>query len=366
MKKLYLHIGMHKTGSTSLQQSLVESKSQLQQHNWDFIHLDPLGNSSLFVDVKKESSIITSISPSLEAKLTDVHYENTIISGEHFSAINNKAALENLSTRLEKQFDQVKIVIYLRRQDKIALSFKQQASKGLKKDHMLSSMLCGHSTNPLPTLTDDLTQYLDFHAKLTLWSTVFGKDNLIVADFDNLENKDICFDFAKRVALPISLTSQRTNEGVTRRFSLFSHRFIEKGLDPEFALNLRGKLNNDTEKVLPSRVEAIEFYQHFDASNQKLASDFGLSFADNFDHYPLKSNYFYNDDDIDCLIDVVVDSLKKPMTDKDIDCIRDIALQLEESHLTLSLSLMEIAHKLRPKGPKIAQKVKEYQEKLQH
>lgn len=366
MTTLYLHIGMHKTGSTSLQQSLVESKSQLQQHNWDFIHLDPLGNSSLFVDVKKESSITTSISPILEAKLKGVNHENTIISGEHFSAINNKAALEDLNAQLDKYFDEVKIVIYLRRQDKIALSFKQQASKGLKKDHMLSSMLCGHSTHPLPTLTDDLTQYLDFHAKLTLWSMVFGKENLIVADFDNLENKDICDDFSKRVKLPITLTSQRSNEGVTRRFSLFSHRFIEKGLDPEVALHLRGKLNNDSEKVLPSRVEAIQFYQHFDVSNQKLASDFGLSFADKFDHYPLKSNYSYNDEDIDCLIDVVVNSLKKPLTDNDINCIRDIALQLEETHLAQSLSLMEIAHKLRPNGPKIAQKVKEYQEKLQH
>lgn len=364
MTNLYLHIGMHKTGSTSLQQSLVESKYQLQQNDWDFIHLDPLGNSSLFVDVKKDSVITTSISPMLELRLKKLSYNNIIISGEHFSAINSVLTLDDLKATLQKYFDKVTIIIYLRRQDKLALSFKQQASKGLKKDHMLSSMLCGHSTYPLPCLTDDLTHYLDYHAKLTLWSRIFGEENLIVADFDNLEGKDICIDFSKRVKLPISLASKRTNEGVMRRFSLFSHRFIEKGLEPEMALNLRGKIKNDTQKVLSSRAEAIQFYQHFDESNSKLQLDFGISFVDTFEQYPMSSNYHYKDEDIDCFIDAVKDSLKTPMTDQDIEKLKYIAIQLEETHLSLSLSLMEIAHKLRPNGPKIAQKVKEYREKL--
>ena len=55
---------------------------------------------------------------------------------------------------------------------------------------------------------------------------------------------------------------------------------------------------------------------------------------------------------------VQIDDLKSEL---DIDFIRDEAFKLEKTDLKKALSLMELAHQARPKGPFITKKVAEYQ-----
>lgn len=50
----------------------------------------------------------------------------------------------------------------------------------------------------------------------------------------------------------------------------------------------------------------------------------------------------------------------------DINTLRDLAVKLEKTDLKASLDLMSIAQKLRPNGPFINKKVKEYQERLKN
>ena len=54
-------------------------------------------------------------------------------------------------------------------------------------------------------------------------------------------------------------------------------------------------------------------------------------------------------------------SILSPLNDNDIDIIKDIALFLEKFQLHSALKLMSIAKKLRPNGPLICRKVKEYE-----
>ncbi|WP_418135116.1 glycosyltransferase family 2 protein [Psychromonas sp. GE-S-Ul-11] len=241
-KSLYLHIGCHKTGSSSLQKSLLNAKEQLNELNWDFLHLDKDGNSSNIVEFEHDKlGLITRISNKIDQLINNVQYDNNIISGEHLSAINNKKLLLSLKNKLNKEFSNIKIVVYLRRQDKLALSFKQQSSKGTKRNQLISSVLCGHSPNALPELTTALYEYLDFNKKISLWEEVFGEENIIIANFDELHGNDICLDFSTRLNLQTKLESLFINEGVNRRQSLVSHKLIENNAPPHVIRKIRKK-----------------------------------------------------------------------------------------------------------------------------
>ena len=186
MSHLILHIGSHKTGTSSLQSSLLKNKAKLAELNWEFNTLDKFGNSSNFIKSEyNKGRLVRSLSTEFKSVLKHFQEQNLIISGEHFSLLgkNDESVIKKIQSLTAKYFKKTTIVIYLRRQDKLAISLKQQAAKGSLLGQMVSSQLCGHSDKALPELTDDMTSYLSFNENVRLWASCFGKESMCVRLF---------------------------------------------------------------------------------------------------------------------------------------------------------------------------------------
>lgn len=309
MTVLYLHIGSHKTGTTSLQRSLNSVKKELSKNHWGFVNDIYKGNSSYYITPHIENGQV-------KYKLSDDFYRalkreaknnhNVILSGEHFFALNDIDMIATMFNKLSDLFSDIRVVVYLRRQDKLALSFKQQASKGIKKNFQLSSMLCGHSSSALPELNESLIEYLDYYNKMSLWISIFGEDNVVLKNFDNMEGGDVCIDFGKIIKLPILLPKVEMNEGVTRDFSLLSHKLLSLDCDSNYLKEIRNHLPKKGKKILLPRNEAIDFYAGFKRGNEGLSS-LGIEFDDNFQKYPDSGNYYYDQD----FLNVIFEAMSK-------------------------------------------------------
>ena len=377
MSHLILHIGCHKTGTSSLQASLLKNKAKLAQYNWQFTTLDKFGNSSIFIKSEdKKGQLVRSLSSEFKNVLKQFQDQNLIISGEHFSLLgkNDENIIKKIQSLTAKYFKKTTIVIYLRRQDKLALSLKQQAAKGSALGQMVSSQLCGHSNNALPELTDNLKAYLNFNQKIKIWASYFSREAIKVRlfDKDKLIDGDICADFSITVNLPFKLDSIRVNEGVTRLISLYSHLLINAGFTPKLINNVRKKVKEDPlyskSKVVLERTAAIDFYEHFKAENYELFNwlNNGEYFSEAFEEYPLQSDYFLNESEQLLLLRTIAECSDSQsfMTDKNINDIRDCALFLEKTDLTKAYTLMKIAKKCRSSGKLINNKITEYKNLL--
>lgn len=253
---------MHKTGSTSLQNRLVNVNTHLNSLGWNYLYNNSVGNSSVLVDIQhKEGEAVYLVKNAIKELINAAERDVNMLSGEHFFAIHDEQEIQRLYSILSQKFNEIEVVVYLRRQDKVALSFKQQATKGNQKGVFLSSILCGHSSSALPEIGRDLKKYLSYFEKLEMWARVFGEKNIKVLDFDNLYEKDICADFSKAVNMPIKLESLRSNEGVTRLVSLVLHRLLEKGSSSKLIAKVRKSFKAYSgDKVLPTQSEAKAFY----------------------------------------------------------------------------------------------------------
>ena len=377
MNQLILHIGCHKTGSSSLQGSLLKASNELKKSGWVYFSLDRLGNSSSFINSQNKNGVfIRELSERFEEVLKSNQDKNLIISGEHFSLLgkDEENIINDIYSLSARYFDSTKVVVYLRRQDKLGLSFKQQAAKGSAIDKMVSSQLCGHSDSPLPELTSALRGYLDFNRNVRLWASYFGKESLRVRLFEKeqLVDGDICADFSNVMNLPFKLESLRVNEGITRQFSLCSHLLIRSKLAPKLIIDVRNTIKKhptySKDKIEVARVDAINFYQNFKKDNDALFDWLGIKirFNESFGEYPEEGNYTFTQDELTLLIQTIVSCSQQGSTISTIDInnIRDSALSLEKVDLNKASLLMSIALRFRPNGKLIKEKLAVYKELL--
>ncbi len=197
MKTLYLHIGTPKTGTTSLQHFCHDNQQKLAEKGYfypefDFeyankgkyrnglfleaVYLDDEGKR--LKDKEKEN-----FNNGLEelTKLFKI-YDNIILSDEGiwtacFSRKRGKRLMHQLQEYALTSGCQIKIIVYLRRQDEYVLSWYNQLVK--------------HSITTKNTLTWDeyinnYDQYinLDYLGCLRKLKNIFGMENIIVKRFD--------------------------------------------------------------------------------------------------------------------------------------------------------------------------------------
>ena len=298
MRTLFLHIGFHKTGSTSLQLALSQHQARLLEQGIEFVSLGKKGNSSGAIDVHKQRGRLTfGLNERFEQLLAASSAARVIVSAEHFSFLHNAAEIEQVRSVCLRYFDKIKVIVYLRRQDRQAMSFKQQAARGCERDRSSSSKLLGHSEGAFPELTDDVKTYYDYCAKLQLWEQCFGRTALRVRGFEasRLLGGDIVTDFLEVIGPGIAVPPCRINEGVSRKEFLLTHKLIQLGVAPREIKKLKGMMVEDDTKLKPSRESAREFFRQFEASNRDLNARYlqhpsGQAFSEDFSGYPEQGN----------------------------------------------------------------------------
>ncbi|XOV79158.1 MAG: hypothetical protein ACFHVJ_19950 [Aestuariibacter sp.] len=287
MKKLILHIGSHKTGTSAIQKALVENKRALKKNGWRLFHQMPNGKSypkgscSSWVDFEGSGEFFkASVNENLFDELGKLPGSH-ILSSEELSWLFDEDQISLFCQNLKSIYDQITVIVYLRRQDKQLVSHYQQ---GFKFTHSTARRFFGNEISPLPNYSERFDKYLDYFTRIGFWAKSVGESNLKVRIFEPeyLHNDGVVADFFSICDIPLCTVDERVNEAVckfdvavneAREISNFSNQAITDFIkmcvlerNPELRL----------QKLVPSMSSAYHIYERFIKNNRLLNEQFKL------------------------------------------------------------------------------------------
>jgi len=304
-----LQIGTEKTGSTTLQTFLAANRVRLAERGYRYPRFcgefNHTGLAAYAMDADREEPLrhpfgghgpetVRGMRESLHAKaeleLSDGM--NAILCNEHcHSRLVSRTEVERLRDFLGGFFDEIRISVYLRRQDQMALSLY---STVLKSGGTPETLL------PRPSADDP---YYNYDRFLSLWEEVFGPENVKVRLFERaaLTGGSIVQDFLTAWSLG-SATDYVAVADQNGSIAAEAQDFL-RAINPHLSLpgkapddRLRGPVITALERLFPGRGPrpardcARAFYDVFRASNAAVAERHfpgrNTLFDENFDVYP--------------------------------------------------------------------------------
>ncbi|MGL4316273.1 MAG: hypothetical protein ACRCTL_06630 [Pseudomonas sp.] len=244
MSTCVLHIGMHKTGSTSIQASLQHFQDQhfvyadlgrAPNHSHAIYDAFTLDGERGFFDVKPEQVQVDRYTELLLQAIAANGERNLLISGEKISVM-HPAALQRLQNFLSPHFQQIKVVGYVRPPASYIASAFQQRLK-----------------NRNPSFAP-LRLYRSYVETFQRFDDIFGRDNVELWKFDGATLYKSCAvsDFCRRTAieLPDSRITNK-NESMSRQFVglLYVYRKFAPDLAATLQLDEVERLNNSLATV---------------------------------------------------------------------------------------------------------------------
>ncbi len=242
-KNIYLHVGLPKTGTTAIQSALSKLNNQglLGEKGFDFFSDEIWKDIHEFWTTASEENFINSIN----SKVKESSKENILISNEGLSTTREYADKEKISIEflvlLKKALSEfnVKVIIYLRRQDLLFESWNAQSIK-LGFAIKFSSI---HDTDIF------YKKFLDEVAEL------YGKENIIVKVYDRdllYKNDSVC-DFLNILNLDDLISEAQIhheNESLSieslKIINSFSKKYMLSEKDAsERAKNIQSDFNED-------------------------------------------------------------------------------------------------------------------------
>lgn len=300
MKKIFIHIGSGKTGSSSIQTAL---SSYFRDKNIDIVYpaIEGTGHQNLEVMFRQNNKL----SRGLKSKYSNLQLleeykhsfkykfntslkdtNNAIISSEFLFGFSLREITLFKKHLDDLGFTDYKILAYIRSPESYYLSLIQQK---IKASHLIVPPKDFKS---------------DFAKKIQLWQNVFGKSSLIVREFNKntLIKNDVVYDFAELISAffskLINLESVSTNESIAAEGMIFlqhyrsiffkSHNDIFKKESNSLLRELikvshtgiKPKLKNAYRNlIISNHIEDIKFFQ----KNYDLFENYGdLSNEDTF------------------------------------------------------------------------------------
>lgn len=246
-KTIFLHIGLEKTGTTTLQEVLWHNRKELEKHgiilpyflgkNHMQLALLSAGrrvtvdlqNHLKLTNEKKYDNFISGFPSEFEKNISRSVKEasavkSLILTNEHLSSrVKNVEEAAILKKLLSPFGDTIRIIIYLRRQDSYLVSLYSEFVKSGGRKSFQEWLASFNYIN------------LNWNEVTEVWSTVFGKENITIRPFEKkeLKNDDLVADFmdtiGEQYALIRNFREGKSNEslGVARLESLRNmNRFL--------------------------------------------------------------------------------------------------------------------------------------------
>ena len=270
IKRLILHIGTIKTGSSSIQQSFGKGRDTLLEHNIFYPDRKPYNHTfsfkPLFVNDPQKSFLFNvhlNASEDKHAKvenyrktwvreITSCGKDNFIVSAEGLTVPTfPRKAVKRLKTFVDQYFEKVVVIAYVRHYDQWISSRIQQAIRN------------SDTTMNIQELVDHLLECppsISYKQSLQKWVKVFGRENLVVRPFDpkTFYNGSLLSDFFQAVGLPadeISIPEIRSNESIGKHGVAFLQKYNEA-----YPLFIDGKINIDRGSANNSTV--VDMYRN--------------------------------------------------------------------------------------------------------
>lgn len=300
---LYLHVGTPKTGTSAIQVFCRDNVEVLQKNGYDypmfdtgFDHVGRHRNGHFLIsnmiedgkeNIEKQKEVRAEGFKKVEEAFK--RYRNVILSDEgiwHAAVYrkNVKDVWQIIKNHAEKCGYQVKIIVYLRRQDRMAVSWLNQQIKE------------GQNTFRAMTwqqfLDGKKRVILDYYSQLENIAAVYGKDNIIVRVYEKerFEGGRIESDFLKCVGLEMGdeykIKTGRENPSLPTRLCeiwrimntmQYDQNYLRKIADTQRACE---EFENSMSKVsMISREERKIFLEKYQKSNEKVAREY-LGFED--------------------------------------------------------------------------------------
>lgn len=290
--KCILHIGLEKTGTSTIQKFLSDNRDLLRREAvlypraghadaggscWGFAALacstpweKDIGR---FLGLRSQADVDayrTAVTQELALEFSrEDGVATMIVSSEHFhSRLCTRQDIARLKSFMAQWAESFQIVLYLRRQDRIAL--------GLYSTHVRSGQT--EPTPFLPRAGKALPYYYDYETAYLNWAAVFGASNMTLRIFDDAEfaGGSLLADFSAACGLSLagkSLPSpvNASIDPAGTAFLLEANRQL-RHTDPALAAQIGRSLSHLRKgKVFPfCRTEALHFYEQFRASNERL------------------------------------------------------------------------------------------------
>lgn len=216
MRELHLHVGLPKTGTSSLQKALLLNRENLRAQGF---HMAPLQDARLGAHHDLYLLEEAEGPEALAETLAAAEGERLLASSEYFSRmLRDPARLQALAEALRFRFD-VTIYVFLRRQDLQKESGYAQSVKVRR----IGSI----SAEADPAAADEWGANFyrdpDYELVLANLEQAFGASTLRIGVFDTSRPGDILdwFLALAGVAIDDPLRPDRVNESVSRRRTLF-------------------------------------------------------------------------------------------------------------------------------------------------
>lgn len=308
MRRAILHIGTEKTGTTSIQHVLSSSREALIERGFAYSrsagnrnHLrlaayagDPPRVDELRNDLRNVPDAggpYEAFPDDLAAEMASLpaQVHTVIFSGEHCqSRLVTAESVGRLKALLDRHFSDYLILVYLRRQDELAIS------------HFSTQLRNGQRNARLLPVREERNPYFDYAALLDRWASVFGRQAMRPRLYGraHFAGGDLMEDF--RQACGIGAIDW-PDAGTMRNPSLipaaqeFLHRFnaTEAGGPgrprPRWAYEFLNEHFAGPGKK-PLREDARAFVEKFEEGNQAIRAeyfpDLPRLFPDDFSMYP--------------------------------------------------------------------------------
>lgn len=318
MKRALLHIGTEKTGSTSIQKFLYANRRRLAQAGYLYPHSAGLMSNTRLVVYAKDEPEADLVPRGLDATDADALADwktrfvvehcaevlpflgrrgdaTLVYSSEHLqSRLTTREEIERVARLMRALVDEVRIVVWLRRQDRFALSAHGTAVRAGNPNPFSFERIGG--TGP----------YYDYRRLLENWAAAFGEEALTVRVFERarLAKGDVVEDFREHADVGRGLRGLVRPEPENRALSWSAQatlrafnagRFDETRVSGHDRAALHRFLLDAVEAVedpngswRPARAEAVAFQRRFDEANAEIAARWlgGQGFDSSFDEYP--------------------------------------------------------------------------------
>lgn len=229
-RRCIVHIGTHKTGSSSIQATLFTNRQELKDR-FDIYYWDRKSNHRALLapfiqsgttppkpyrEPPPESEMSEKLSGEIAAHLRD-NSKTTVISSEYFS-VASESVVRDFSLMLRDNYDIVDIYAYVRDPFSFADSWMQQE---IRAGATIAEIEVAMSESYSTTEDHYLTLMPRYRFRLEKYINIFGVDRVHVREFNRtaLFNGDVVEDFChwalgldlKRENIPITVVNESTD-----------------------------------------------------------------------------------------------------------------------------------------------------------
>ena len=305
-----LHIGLEKTGTTSIQHCLAKNRNQLRGLGVLYpACLGPTNHSRLaaYALTPEKLSVCqfdlgirplpsmekfrSNVLRDLERELHTARYQTLLLSNEHLSSrLHTHDELGCLKSLLDRVCTSIMVMVYLRPQGEI---YDASLSTAVKAGSVLPEYAF---TRPDLNAGHTNLRY-DYYALLERWGDVFGEENLLIRRLApcGVCNGNVVDDFLDTLDLPLILDSrERRNKSLGRKRLAFLNRLnreipaIKDNKVNPFRRHIVSALDRIDYPDARLRTRAAQLLdQHFEESNNAVALRY-LDQAHLFPHGPRK------------------------------------------------------------------------------